>query len=246
MDLTGRGVLITGGRRIGAAVAEDLARRGADIALSYNRSEAEARAAGAAIEAAGRRAVLIRADVSRSEECARLVDEAAAALGRLDVLVNMASIYRQVPYDALTEADWEQVQRVDLWAAHFCTRRAVDHMRRQGGGRVICFTDWVAASGRPRYSGYVSYYVAKMGVIALVQTLALELASDNILVNAIAPGPIMAPPGTSAEEIEAVERATPLGRWGGADEIVKAVRFFIESDFVTGEVLRVDGGRHVK
>ncbi|HEX7084718.1 MAG TPA: SDR family oxidoreductase [Vicinamibacterales bacterium] len=246
MDLTGRGVLITGGRRIGAAIAEDLARRGADVALSYNQSEAEAREAAKAIEAAGRKAVLIRADLSKSEECGRLVDEAAAALGRLDILVNMASVYRKIPYDALTEADWERVQRVDLWAAHHCTHRAVGHMRRQGGGRVVCFADWIAASGRPRYTGYVSYYVAKMGVIALTQALALELAPDNILVNAVAPGPIMAPPGTSQEELEAVERATPLGRWGGADEIVKAVRFFIESDFVTGEVLRVDGGRHVK
>ena len=246
MDLTGRGVLITGGRRIGATIAEELARAGADLVLSWNRSEAEAREAAARIEALGRRAVLVQADVSRSEECARLVDEAAAALGRLDVLINMASIYRKVPYDELTDAEWDRVLRVDLGATHFCTRRAVEHMRRQGGGRVVNFTDWVAASGRPRYTGYVPYYVAKMGVLALTQALALELAPDNILVNAIAPGPILAPPGTSAGELEAVEKATPLGRWGGPLEIAKAVRFLIETDFVTGEAVRVDGGRHVK
>jgi len=238
--------LITGANKgIGFETARLLGRRRMKVWLGARDvergKEAEEKLAGEGID--GR---FVHMDVTDPHSVVVAMEAIAAEDRRLDVLVNMASIYRQVPYDALTEADWEQVQRVDLWAAHFCTRRAVDHMRRQGGGRVICFTDWVAASGRPRYSGYVSYYVAKMGVIALVQTLALELASDNILVNAIAPGPIMAPPGTSAEEIEAVERATPLGRWGGADEIVKAVRFFIESDFVTGEVLRVDGGRHVK
>ena len=88
-------------------------------------------------------------------------------------------------------------------------------MRAQGGGRIINFSDWVAKSGRPRYLGYVQYYVAKAGVIALTEALALELAPDNILVNAIAPGPILAPPGTNADETKAVEEATPLGRWGG-------------------------------
>jgi NAD(P)-dependent dehydrogenase (short-subunit alcohol dehydrogenase family) len=104
----------------------------------------------------------------------------------------------------------------------------------------------VAASGRPRYAGYVPYYVAKKGVIGLTEALALELAPDQILVNAIAPGPILAPPGTSDEESKAVEAATPLGRWGGEEAIVRAALFLIDTDFVTGETIRVDGGRHVK
>jgi NAD(P)-dependent dehydrogenase (short-subunit alcohol dehydrogenase family) len=118
-------------------------------------------------------------------------------------------------------------------------------MRRAGGGRIITFTDWVAASGRPRYKGYTAYYVAKAGVKALTESLALELAKDHILVNAIAPGPILPPPGTSPEEIEAVERQTPLGRWGGPGEITKAVLALIDSDFITGETIRVDGGKHL-
>ena len=120
------------------------------------------------------------------------------------------------------------------------------HLRRQGGGRVVNFTDWIASSGRPRYKGYLPYYVAKTGVIGLTQILALELAAEGILVNAVAPGPILAPPGTSEEEIAAVEKATPLGRWGGPEPIAAAVRFLVTTDFVTGEVVRVDGGRHVK
>jgi NAD(P)-dependent dehydrogenase (short-subunit alcohol dehydrogenase family) len=119
-------------------------------------------------------------------------------------------------------------------------------MKTAGGGRIINFTDWVAASGRPRYPGYSPYYVAKAGVKALTETLALELAADQILVNAIAPGPILAPPEMTKEESDAVVKSTPLGRWGGAEEIAKAVLFLVESDFVTGETIRVDGGRHIK
>ena len=135
---------------------------------------------------------------------------------------------------------------VDLRAAFLCAHAAVPHMRRQGGGRIVNFADWIAASGRPRYPGFLPYYVAKAGVIALTEALALELAGDAILVNAVAPGPIVAPPGTTDDELKAVEAATPLGRWGGAEAIVRAVLFLIETDFVTGETIRVDGGRHLK
>jgi NAD(P)-dependent dehydrogenase (short-subunit alcohol dehydrogenase family) len=119
-------------------------------------------------------------------------------------------------------------------------------MRRAQGGRIVAFSDWVAASRRPRYQGYLPYYVAKAGVMALVEALALELAPDQILVNAVAPGPIVPPEGTSAEERTAVERATPLGRWGGEAELAKAVLALVETDFITGETVRVDGGRHVR
>jgi NAD(P)-dependent dehydrogenase (short-subunit alcohol dehydrogenase family) len=119
-------------------------------------------------------------------------------------------------------------------------------MRAAGEGRIVTFTDWIAASGRPRYAGYLPYYVAKTGVIGLTEALALELAPDRILVNAVAPGPILPPEGSSSEEQEAVIRATPLGRWGGSDEIVKAVVLLVETDFITGETVRVDGGRHIR
>ena len=246
MDLHDRAALITGGKRIGAAIAVDLARRGMDVALSFNRSRAEAEDAAAAIRQAGRRAVLISADLSVASECQRLVSEAVQSLGRLDVLINMASVYRSVTLEDTDEAVWDAVVDVDLKAAFLCARAAMPHLRAAGTGRIINFADWVAASGRPRYKNYVPYYVAKRGVIGLTEALALELAADQILVNAIAPGPIVAPPGTTAEEHSAVESSTPVGRWGGEAEIVKAVGFLLQSDFVTGETLRVDGGRHVR
>jgi NAD(P)-dependent dehydrogenase (short-subunit alcohol dehydrogenase family) len=126
-----------------------------------------------------------------------------------------------------------------LFALH-----AAPAMRRAGGGRIVNVSDWLPASGRPRYRDYTPYYASKAAVTAITESLALELAPD-ILVNAVAPGPILAPPDLGAEEDEAVRRATPLGRWGGPDEIAKAVLFLIETDFVTGESIRVDGGRHL-
>lgn len=246
MDFSNRAAIITGGRRIGAALAAELARRGMDVALSFNRSQAEAEAAAAEIHSVGRRAFIYQADLSRPADADALVERAAVDLGRLDVLVNMASVYVSVPFDATTDATWDAVLDVDLKAAFLCSRAAVPHMRATGGGRIVNFTDWVAASGRPRYKGYLPYYVAKRGVIGLTEALALELAEDRILVNAIAPGPMLPPPGTTDEEYKAVEAATPLGRWGGAEEIVRAVLLLVESDFITGETIRVDGGRHVR
>jgi NAD(P)-dependent dehydrogenase (short-subunit alcohol dehydrogenase family) len=246
VDLSGRAALVTGGKRIGAAVAAELAARGIDVALSYNRSRDEAEAAAAAVRAAGRRAFVLRADLSRGSDCTALVDAAAAALGRLDVLVNMASVYAAVPFDRTDEQLWDSVVDIDLKAAFLCARAAVPHMRAAGGGRIVNFTDWVAASGRPRYKGYLPYYVAKRAVIGLTEALSLELAADQILVNAVAPGPILAPAGTADDEFKAVEAATPLGRWGGEAEIARTVIFLLESGFVTGETIRVDGGRHVR
>ena len=246
MTIRDRVVLVTGGRRIGRVVARELAARGADVVLGYRGSRQEADDTAAEVRAAGRRAVMTRADVSRAADCEALVSAADQEFARLDVLVHMASIYESHPFDALTEADWDRDLAVNLKSAFLCSRAAVPVMRRGGGGRIILFADWLARSGRPAYPGFTAYYVAKAGVIALTEALALELARDEILVNAIAPGPIVAPPDLPADEVREVAAATPVGRWGGELEIAKAVIALVESDFITGETIRVDGGRHVR
>lgn len=246
MDLTGKVALITGGRRMGQALAEALASGGADVALAYGRSHIEADAAASAVGRHGRRAAALQADLTNASACQGLVRRVDETFGGLDILVNMASNYVRKPFDALTAADWDAAHTVDVRGAFLCAHAAAPVMRRRGGGRIINFSDWVARSGRPRYQGYLAYYVAKAGVMALTEALALELAGDQILVNAVAPGPILPPASTTDEERKAVEDATPLGRWGGEGEIVKAVLALIHSDFITGETIRVDGGRHLK
>jgi NAD(P)-dependent dehydrogenase (short-subunit alcohol dehydrogenase family) len=227
-------------------VATELARSGADVALVYHRSKAEAEETADAVRALGRRTIILQADLRDPAACQRVVDTTVDDLGRLDVLVNMASVYKAVPFDELTVDIWNSQMDVDLRTSWLCARAAAPHMRRLRGGRIINISDWLARSGRPRYEGYLPYYVAKAGVAALTEALALELAADQILVNAIAPGPIVAPEDTSNETFAAVERATPLGRWGGEIEIAKMVLALVDSDFVTGETIRVDGGRHLK
>lgn len=245
MDLTSRVVLLTGGRRMGLAIASAVAARGADVAVTYRSSPADAQAIVGAVETAGRRGLAVHADVTDAASADAAIAEVDRAFGRLDVLVNMASLYESVPFDEMTMTHWQRQLAVDLGGTFVVSRAAVPLLRRTGGGRIVNFCDWVAASGRPRYKGYVAYYVAKAGVKALTEALALELAADRILVNAIAPGPILAPPGTSDEERDAVARATPLGQWGGPEEIAKAILALIDADFITGETIRVDGGRHV-
>ncbi|MFN7978662.1 MAG: SDR family oxidoreductase [Vicinamibacterales bacterium] len=246
MDLHGRAAIITGGARMGEAIATTLAGLGVDVALSYRSSSDAADRAAAAVRALGRRAHTVRADLTSAADCRAAVDAAAAAFGRLDLVVNMASVYAAVPLDALDADAWDRQLATDLRSAYLVALAAVPHLRAVGGGRIVHFSDWVAASGRPRYEGFVPYYVAKAGVKAITEALALELAPYQILVNAIAPGPIVPPPGTSAAEVAAVEQATPLGRWGGEAEIARTVAFLCQTDFITGETVRVDGGRHLK
>ena len=245
MNLENRVVIITGGKRIGRVVAQQLADRGADLVLSYRGSKAEADETVCDVIRRGRKAIAVAADVSKAADCASLIAAARDAFGRIDALVNMASVYGSTPFDELTEAAWDRDLTVNLKSAFLCAKAAIPVMRATGGGRIINFADWLARSGRPNYRGFVSYYVAKAGIVALTESLALELAADQILVNAIAPGPILAPPDMDTEEIAAVAAATPVGRWGGEIEIAKAVLTLIEADFITGETIRVDGGRHV-
>lgn len=246
MELNDKVVLITGGRRIGQVVAQELVSRGAHLALAYRGSKAEAEASACDARRRGRKAAVIQADVSRAADCDTLVARTVEELGHLDAVINMASVYSSEPFESITEASWDRNLGINLKSAFMCSHAAARVMRANGGGRIINFADWLARSGRPSYPGFTAYYVAKAGVIALTEAMALELAGSGVLVNAIAPGPILPPPDMTDEEKAEVAAATPVGRWGGEQEIVKAVLALIDTDFITGETIRVDGGRHLK
>ncbi len=243
MDLKNRVVWIVGGARIGSIVAEELAKRGAHIALSYRSSRDAAQQTAKRVQQFGVRSGIFKGDVTKSGDVKKIIGQIAKTFGKLNVLVNMASIYEKTPLAKLTEADWEKSIAANLKSA-FLTVLHGQALLEKSEGRVVNFSDWVAGSGRPRYTDFLPYFTAKSGVIGLTQAQALELA-PKILVNAIAPGPILPPKGIKNEEVDDVASVTPLKKWGGPMEIAKAVIFLCETDFVTGECLRVDGGRHL-
>ena len=242
MDPKGKVALITGAARIGQTVALALANRGCALAIVYRGSQAPAEELAAQARNAGVKALTIQGDATDDAQVQAAVRKTAEALGRIDILINMASIYASTP--APTAADWLRMMDANARSAFLFSTHAAPVMKNLGGGRIINFADWLPTSGRPRYRGYVPYYTSKAAVIALTESLALELAPD-ILVNAIAPGPVLAPPDFSAADNAEVLAATPLKRWGGPGEIAKAAMFLVETDFVTGECIRVDGGRHL-
>jgi NAD(P)-dependent dehydrogenase (short-subunit alcohol dehydrogenase family) len=242
MDPKGKVALVTGGARIGQVVARSLAARGCDLALIYRGSREAAEATAAAARAAGVKAAVFRADATNETEIVAAVSETVKSLGRLDILINMASTYQKTPNPS--GGAWSASLDTNAKSAFLFSIHAAPIMKQGGDGRIINFSDWLPATGRPHYKGYTPYYVSKASVVALTQTLALEFAPE-ILVNAMAPGPILEPPGLTPEENMEVIEATPLRRWGGAAEIAKTVLFLIETDFVTGECIRVDGGRHL-
>jgi len=244
MDIAGKAALVTGGARIGQAVAQALAGRGCAVALTYRASRGAAESSAQAARDAGVRAEVIQADATDEAQIVAAVRAAEERLGRLDVLVNLASTYDKTPLEGCDAATFSAAMDANARSAFLFALHAAPAMRRAGGGRIVNVSDWLPVSGRPRYPHYTPYYASKAAVTAITESLALELAPD-ILVNAVAPGPILAPPDLSAEEDAAVRRATPLGRWGGAEEIARAVLFLVETDFVTGESIRVDGGRHL-
>lgn len=243
MRLRGSKALVTGAaRRIGRAIALDLARRGADLVIHFRSSGEAAEALAREARELGVTAVPVQADLAAVDGVDHLVRESLAAFGRVDILVNNAAIYRPTPFDSLGESDWDEHLAVNLKAPFLLSLALGRRMRRQGEGKIVHLADWAAE--RP-YPGFLPYCVSKAGLIGLVRALALELA-PQVQVNAVSPGPILNPAGFTREQIEAIPGSSPLGRMGTPEEIAAAVAFLVAGpDYITGAVLPVDGGRGI-
>jgi len=239
MKIKNRVVLITGGgRRIGAFLALELARRGAKVVIGANASRSEAEAKAAEIRRAGGEAQCVFGDLAKPAACRRIVRQAHEAFGRLDVLVNNAAVFFKTPFGKVSEQDWNATVDVNLKGGFFCAQEAARFL--PDGGKIINIADW---SGIRPYVDYLPYCISKAGVIALTRGLARTLA-PKIAVNAIAPGPVLLPEDFDDEEKETILRRTPLARIGTPDDIVNAVLFLIEgTDFMTGTTIIIDGGR---
>ena len=241
MELQSKVALVTGGSRMGAEIGRSLASKGCSVALTWKHSREPAEQA---VRAFGAHGLFLRANLEKEKEVRRLMRTLREKFGGLDILVHMVSDYEKTPFNHLTSDAWQKHVNTDLKSAYLVAAMAASLMKKRSEGRILFVSDWTAASGRPRYKNHVPYYTAKKGILGLTESLALELA-PKILVNCIAPGPILPPKNTTPLQNRKVLEQTPLKRWGGPQELAKAVMFFLESDFVTGECLRVDGGRHL-
>ena len=244
IDLSGKRALVTGaGMGIGQGIAIELARQGADVAVHYAHSEKDAIETASEIERLGVGHALVQGDLSRVVECERVVDEAANSLGGLDVLVNNAGVTRALDFLDTDEATYDEMFDLNMKGYFFCARRAVPLMLEAGGGSIINITSVHGYSGFPRHAAYAA---TKGAINAFTRELAVELADRGVRVNAIGPGLIEVPryfdtPGYSTEFGNTL---VPSGRIGYPKDVAPTAAFLASdaSDFVTGQVIYVDGG----
>jgi NAD(P)-dependent dehydrogenase (short-subunit alcohol dehydrogenase family) len=237
--LQGKIAVVTGGGSgLGRALVLALAKDGADVAFSFRDSGRGAEAAASAVRAGGRRAWTGRADARRAGEIAGFVERAAAEMGGVDVLVNNVGVFRKTPLADLTEDALDEAFAVNVKAAVMASRAAAPHMRRRGGGSIV---NIASLGGLRPWPSYVAYCASKAALIMATQVLAVALAPD-IRVNAVAPG-ILDPPGAG----EAVRQKVPLRRFGTLEEAVETALFLAAGgSYLTGEVIRMDGGRALR
>lgn len=243
MDLRERVSLVTGGAvRVGRAISLALAGEGMRVVIAYGSSEGPARDLVEEIRRGGGEAVAISADLARLDEVARLADEAERAFGGVDVLVNNASVFPPEGMDEVDEALWDHTFAVNLKAPFFLTQRLAPGMRARGGGVVINLAD---LAGLQAWKGYAAHSISKAGLVHLTKVAARALAPE-IRVNAIAPGTVLPPEDFPEEEVRRLAERTPLRRNGSPEDVVEALLYLLRADFVTGEVLVLDGGRTLR
>jgi pteridine reductase len=240
MNLTNKVVLITGGaKRVGKAMAHAFAARGCKLVVHYHTTHQEAEQTILELRAAGHDAIAVQADITQEAEVERMVETAVARFGRIDVLVNNAAVFFRTPIDTLSVEEWEQMLDVNLTGTFLCAHKIGPRMREWGWGHIINIAD---VAGQRPWADYIPYSVSKACVLTLTQGLALELAPE-VMVNAILPGPVLFQDDTPEPVRQREIEKTLVKRAGTPEEVAELVVFVAESDYSTGGLFHIDGGR---
>ena len=240
--LAGRVALVTGaGRRVGRAIALALGARGMQVVVHFNGSRDGADETARLITSSGGQATVEQADLSQVKSAHDLVDRTVAWRGELTALVNSAAIMLRTPVGETTEADWDTMFAINVRAPYFLSQRAAPALVAAHGA-IVNIADLAAFESWP---AYVPHGMTKAAVVQMTRATAKALAPD-VRVNAVAPGVVLLPEGWSEESAEHLESTTPLRRLGSPEDVAQAVIFLLEARYVTGEVIRVDGGRHIR
>jgi pteridine reductase len=240
--LAGRVALVTGaGRRVGRALALALGARGMRVVVHYHGSAPDAEETARLIRGEGGTATIARADLTSVAEAERLIDDTVTGEGALDVLVNSAAVMLRTPFGETTVAQWESMFALNLRAPWFLSQRAAPALRKSRG----CIVNIADLAGFESWPAYLPHGLTKSAIVQMTRGLALVLAPE-VRVNAIAPGVVLLPEGWSDADGERLRATTPLKRLGTPEDVAAAMLYLIDADFVTGDVVMVDGGRHVR
>ncbi len=239
MDLRGRTALITGGaHRVGGAITRALAEAGADVAINYHTSSEAADALAEELRALGVAVLPVGADVADAPQVEAMVRSVEANLGAVDILINSASWFRQTPVPTTDFDDWHRVTSILIDGPFYCANAVASGMLERGSGAIVNIVD---LSAWEPWAGFAAHSVGKAALLALTRQLALELA-PAVRVNAVAPGPVLPPPDYDEEKLARIAQKTLLERWGTPEDVADAVLYLLRADYVTGEVIVVDGG----
>jgi 3-oxoacyl-[acyl-carrier protein] reductase/pteridine reductase len=239
MVIEGKTALVTGGaHRVGKAICLALAQAGANLVINYHASADAAQATAVEVRELGVAALPIQADVSDLGQVESMVTAAKDRFGAIDILVNSASRFEKTPFPTTDVAAWHRVTDILIHGSFYCANAIAPMMLEQGEGAIVNIVDLAAWEPWPNFA---AHSVGKAGLLALTRQLALELA-PTVRVNAVAPGPVLPPPNFSEAQIVRTVQRTLLNRWGSAEDVAQAVMYLIQADYVTSEVIVVDGG----
>ena len=242
MNLSGRIAIVTGaGRRVGQAIALALGAKGMKVAVHYNGSAAGAEDTVAQLDAEGASGEVFQADLSTADGPRQLVDAVVRSFGGIDVLINSAAVMERTPFGEVTVEQWDAMMAINLRAPFFVTQAAAPHLKK-AGGVVVNIADLAAYETWP---AYIPHGISKSGVVHMTRSLARVLAPE-VRVNGVAPGTVLRPEDWDKAADERLRQTTPLARTGTPEDVSATVIFLLESDYITGETVIVDGGRHVR